>query len=443
MLKSSLKRFFPVLMSVLLLTGWAASAAANTNLDSDYGTPMDEGSGRSAAMGGVGVALLQGSSAVFQNPATLALSDGRFSFDFDFGMNQANEDRFIPLFDGFDNYVAETAIAMNRNTYGFAEGGVLVPFSSRRPMVLSVGVHNRYDVRYDYFEEVRDPDRDSLINDTILQLNEAKSDGVLRAFSVGYGTEFVHGFNVGFAMHRYYGTLTQMVREAPVGLAADVIKLERDLSGTGFSLGAHIQASERLGLGLSFEGPFTVDGAHLRSISLDDGAVVDTLAGDFAIDYPGALSFGFSFHPRNQLRTTFSIQATRRYWEKLEDSYFDAEAAIIEDAGLDAPTLELRDTWDLRMGLEHIFYNGMPMRLGLRYVENYFDKESYRTVFSVGTGYEVGGGYQIGVTGQYHRQTSLQDYVFESKVPGYTAPAQDVKVEDSLIRLVVGVSRVF
>ena len=35
-------------------------------------------------------------------------------------------------------------------------------------------------------------------------------------------------------------------------------------------------------------------------------------------------------------------------------------AAVIE-------TPYVRDTWDLRVGVEHVFYNGMPMRFGLRY----------------------------------------------------------------------------
>jgi len=52
----------------------------------------------------------------------------------------------------------------------------------------------------------------------------------------------------------------------------------------------------------------------------------------------------------------------------------------------------LFDAADVRLGVEHTFYNGMPVRFGFRYVNSYADREAGMSVFSAGTGAAIGQG---------------------------------------------------
>ena len=88
----------------------------------------------------------------------------------------------------------------------------------------------------------------------------------------------------------------------------------------------------------------------------------------------------------------------------------------------------------------------MPLRFGFRFVENYADAASDRSIYSVGIGYDVAG-WQFDATGLYGRQTSRQEFLFSRMVTSagddFDAPPSDTRVEDSVVSLVVGVSRGF
>lgn len=426
-----------------LLMAWGsvlpASSIAVTYLDVQYGTPTGTALARAAAMGATGVSVYQGSQAVVQNPALLALEGERWRGDFAFGVLQASEDRLVPLFDSFNSFVDETTIAVNRNTYAQAQGGLLWRLPFTKPMTLSAGVFERFSFDYDYFEELRDPDFQSNPRDALLQNRTLTVGGRLRSFTAGYGAEVAPHVHLGLAVHRYFGDVE--LNRSVVYVRGDssvTDELDRELDGWGWSIGAHGRPHERIDLGVSFEGPFTVDGNFRRSElrAGGPGAGSAETSSREEIEYPGTLRFGATYRPQNPLLTLFSVEFVRRFWENLDDSF-------LESTG-DAPNL--RDTWDFRVGLEHVFYNGLPLRFGFRYLENYNDHESERSIYSVGIGYRVEA-FRFDVTGLYHRQTSRQGFLFDPAAPiqgGSTVSINsDAKVEDSVLQLVLGVSRTF
>jgi long-subunit fatty acid transport protein len=433
MTKNQSKLLAVSLLTVLMAAG---SAVADTALDAIYGTPEDGASARSLAMGLAGVATFMGSSAVVQNPALLATIDSRAHLDFQVGIREANEDRFVPLYDTFDDLVAETAYALNRNSYASAQGGLVLQLPGEGQGAISVGLYDRYDADFDYEEEVR-----STTTDELEQFNRLSSDGRLRSLSFGYGREILPSIHLGLAAHRYFGTFTQVTEELPLSPVPGNLRFrgreQRELAGWGYTVGAQFTGHERLDLGVSIEGPFTVSGNH--TLRWYDGTSFLPVTGapaegDYEIDYPTTVAFGFAYHPRNDLRTVFTAEARRRFWEKLDDGWAEALAP-----GTD---LGLRNTWDFRMGVEHLFYNGMPARFGFRFVENYADRDSDRVVFSTGTGYAFEA-FRVDLTGQYTRQTSRQDFLFGSGASGVPNPLLTPKVEDSGIRFTMGVSREF
>jgi long-subunit fatty acid transport protein len=310
--------------------------------------------------------------------------------------------------------------------------------------VLAVGLFERYDAEWNYAEQVR-----SATTDDLEVVRDVESDGRLRSWTLAYGTEVLDAARIGIAVHRYFGTMEDVSRVAPVTGAETVSRLSRDLAGWGWTLGALVEAGPRLSVGASFEAPVKLDGSHMRSAAL--GGTPTPLTdvpddGDYEVEYPATVSFGLSLRPRNELRTVFSIEARYRWWENLEDSYVDAEVALAADDAAAAAAVPfaspVRNTWDFRGGVEHRFYNEMPLRFGFRYVQNYADLDSERTVFSAGTGYRLGA-LSIDLTGQYHRQTSRQEFVFDTGASGIANPNVLPKVEDGVVRFVLGVSRGF
>ena len=46
--------------------------------------------------------------------------------------------------------------------------------------------------------------------------------------------------------------------------------------------------------------------------------------------------------------------------------------------------------WDVRAGIEHVFYNGMPVRFGFRWAPSPTDQDVATTAFTFGAGLRVG-----------------------------------------------------
>jgi len=430
----ALFRVFTV--SLVILCSLSGKVAALTFLDISYGTPTGTSLGRGGAMGATGVSLYQGSQAVVNNPALLSLQPQRVHGYFLFGVTHAAEDRLVPLYDSFDAYVNETTIATNRNTYTVAQGGLLWRLPQEHPMTLAAGVYERYDFDYDYFEEVRDPDVFANPRDALLGERTLAVEGLLRSLTAGYGAEIIAPVRLGFSVHYYFGNVDMARKETDFQAnTAETTTIRRELDGWGWTVGGQGSVNEHLDLAVSFEGPFSVSGTHFlkETDTAQTQPVVQELTTQETIDYPGTLRFGAAYRPQNQLATTFSVEGVYRFWSDLDDSF---RTAVLGDS------FTLRDTWDLRIGLEHVFYNGMPVRFGFRYLENYADREASRSIYSAGLGYQFGGTH-FDVTAMYHRQTSRQPFLFDPSRPGFPAPNSDVKVQDSVLQLVFGVSRTF
>lgn len=430
-----------LLLGTVLVLSAAGRPEAATFLDTMYGTPGAAALPRSLAMGGTGVSWMQGSQAVVNNPATLALYQSRFGVDVGLGFWHAGEDRSVPLYDSFDSFVRENTFALNRNTYGDIQGGVLWRVYDEIPMTVAVGIYDRFDFDYNYYEEIRDPSPFVDIRDQIVRTHEWDVDGRIRSASVGYGSQVWGPTHMGVSVHRYFGSMSNTRRVTPVRTPSNGVQqqsMDRDFEGWGYSVGAHGAPTDHLDLAVSWEGEFLVRGT--TTITSFDASDTTTVVAEEWVRYPGTLNFGLTYRPRNILRTTFNAEAVYRFWEELDDSVVEKAVA----AG--ATRQHLRDTWDLRVGLEHIFYNAMPLRFGFRYVENYADQTSDRSIYSVGIGYTFAD-WQLDVTGLYGRQTSRQEFLFDRSVTSggdvFDPPESDTRVEDSVVSLIVGVSRGF
>jgi hypothetical protein len=411
-------------MAAILITLLASVGTARSDsfLDRPWGTPAAGLSARSRGMGGTGVASDNGSFSLADNPAALLLGSGSRA-QLAGGAIRATEDRYVPLFDTFDSFVDEAAIAINDHSYASVAGGGVWDPGRWHGLRLSAGVLERLDPRYDYYDERRT----TATTDQIVSERFIRTQGLLRTASLGAMVPVVPRVGVGVAYHRWFGTLDDrdaLVPRAP-GVSGKVTELSRDLSGNSFTLGAAWRANERVDLGLAYE---TAPSLHDDYTQVEDDSVVSLPQSSVDVRLPARLLMGVTYRPRNSFRTTFALDAVYTPWTDLEDPL---------QAG--APVF---DTWDVRFGLEHVYYNALPGRIGFRYTQAYRLEEADRATFTLGLGYRPGR-FALDLSGELGKRTSRQEPLWPRAEQGPAVGTGRDRVEDTVIRVMLGADFTF
>jgi len=412
-----MKRWLAAILASLALLLAARAARGASFLDRPWGTPEAGLSARSRAMGGTGVALANGAWSLADNPAALALAGGSRVHAAG-GVLRASENRFVPLFDTFDSFVDEGAIAINDHAYASLSGGVAWDPRRWRGVVLAAGVLDRLDPRYDYYDERRT----TATTDQIVSERFIRTRGVLRSASVGAALPLRGGTGVGLAFHRWFGTLEDrdaLVSRAP-GVSGRVTALSRRITGHSFSLGATWRANERLDVGLAYE---TAPRLHDDFTRWQDDSIVSAPQSSVDARLPSRLAFGAAYRPRNAFRTTLALDAVYTPWSELEDPLL--------------PGADFLDTWDVRIGLEHIYYNALPGRIGFRYARSYALREADRATFTFGIGHRMGR-VALDLSGEAGKRNSRQEPLWPRDEQGPAVGAGRDRVEDTVLRVFLG-----
>jgi hypothetical protein len=400
----------------------AGPSAADTALDRYFGTPELGQSVRARSMGGAGSALNHGAYSLVDNPAGMAVTRGSRA-DVGISLSRLSELRFVPLFDTFDSYVDDAAIAVNDHQYAAMTGGIAWDPGLAQGLVLGVGVFDRYDPRYDYYDERRS----TATSDQLLAERFITTRGVLRATSLGAAVPFLSGSAVGASINWYGGNLTS--RDALVPHAststASVSELERRLSGVSLTVGGSARLDERLQAGVAIETPCRLDDDYTQ---VQDGVVISPASSSAHQDLPLRVQGGAAFRPRNAHRTTFAMDVVWMDWSSVEDDL--------------QPSLELRDTWDIRFGLEHVYYNTLPGRIGFRYSHSYIQREADSAALTLGIGYRIQN-ISVDFGGELVKRTSWQEPVWPRDEQGPAVGAGNDRVEDTSARITLGLQASF
>jgi len=426
-----------LILAVLGLLATASTVGAVPQIMTEYGDIMGWRNADINAMGGTGVALYRGGMSNIYNPAMLATADGG-RFDLSFSLEQEHEDRFQPLFDSFDSWVTDAAIASNRDHYwqsGFALAGR--PFGEETPVRAAISLVDRYAFGYRFEEELRNPSPfppggGEPARDAIIEERTRKVTGTLRNLSAGVGVDVDPKISVGATLNYAFGKRNEVnsVRDRIEADNSYNNEDELDINGVNFILGARVVLTERVELGLAWESELSADGTLTQAhYNAADGVTTDTSM-DAYYRYPQIVRAGLTFRPQTDPRTVFTIEGEWTEWSELKDS---------QTAGDEFAT-PLENTMDVRIGLEHLFYNGMPLRFGFRHFDTYADRDAGSSVFSAGVGFNAMEG-QISVSLELGKITSIQphqfpypdDYFGDSYV---TDP--EARVEDTRFRLGVG-----
>jgi hypothetical protein len=427
----------PAVALALLVLG-AVPALAVPQINSSYGDQMAWSGAEINAMGGTGTAVYRGGLSNLFNPSLLTDEQG-YRFDVGGMLDQEHEDRFQPLFDTFDSWVVDAAIASNRHHYwqtGFAASGRFFR-GTTRPVVLSLSLADRYPYSYVFDEELLNPSpfppaQGEPARDLLIEERRREIGGSLRTLSLGGATEVHERLSVGAAVHYAFGTRTELntVRDHVPADGDDSYRTEDELKldGVNFTVGVRGVVNERIEIGLAWESRLIAAG-DLTSVNMDADGWTQTTESAF-VRYPQMFRAGFVFRPRTDPRTVFTIEAEYKPWSELEDS------AVPGD---DNPG-NLRDVTDVRVGLDHTFYNGMPLRFGFRHFDSYADRDASIGVFSSGVGAPVAGG-MMSVSVELSKATSVQGHQFPYPTDFFGDNFHDdpiARVEDTRFRVGVG-----
>lgn len=421
--KCDLRRLLAVIACGAALGLAAPAALAGSALNFLYGEPETFIGAEINAMGGTGAAVFRGGASNVLNPALLTGVEG-YRLDLGLSLDQRHEDRFTPLWDSFGNYVVDTAIASNRqHSFGTGFGFAADLEKYGLPLAAGISLIDRYDFGYDFEEEIRNPTTYTDGRDQILQERGLEVEGVLRDLSLGVAWEADPRFSFGAAVHYAFGDRDEhwLVRDFEDPASGLDERREFDMSGVNFSLGTSVALDERLTLGFSWETPLTVDGDADTTLA-PFAAPLEDYPGEGEVEYPSRYRFGMAYYPRNELRTVFTVDMILSRWSDLTDDRF-AEDPVLED------------TYDVRIGLQHVFYNGVPLRFGFRHVDSYADFEAGRSTFTAGIGKPLAAG-MIDVSVELGKITYNQEHWFE--YPADYESAADARVEETNFRLGVG-----
>lgn len=415
-----------ILLLAALGLGLAPGAAAGWSfLDRAYGTTELGLSPRARALGGAGAALPAGGWSLVENPALLAAAPGRRAH-VAASFARASENRYVPLFDTFDSYVDETAIAVNDHGYAAADAALAWGDVRGSGVALAAGVFGRADARYDYADERR-----SVTTDRIVSTRTIETRGLLRSAALGIaapawrGRAFTTG--VGAAFHRWFGTLDDRDALAPYLAPGDAVvtRERRRLEGWSLAVGATATAGDRVRAGVCYETSPRLDDAFTR---WRDGAIVEGPDAGGTLRLPPRVQAGLSVRPRGAPRSTAAMDLVFVPWSKAHDP---------RRAG--GP---LHDVWEARFGLEHVFHDDVPARVGFRYASSYGMVEADRAVFTFGVGWRAARAH-FDVAGEVGKRNSRQAPLWTRPDPGPAVGLGSDRVEDTLVRLTAGAEWAF
>lgn len=405
----------------------AGAAVAGPQVTTTYGDPFTWLGAESAAMGGTGAATYRGGLSTVFNPAFLVVETGR-RLDAGIVLDQEHEDRFQPLFDSFESWVIDAAIASNRHHHWQSGFGLAARVGKGpRAVALGLSLTDRFPYGYRFSEELRNPSpfppgSGEPARDMLIAIRERTVTGTLRALSFGAAAEAGEKVSFGAALNYYYGTRRDASSSIDLDNAganesyrtSDELKLD----GANATLGARARLSERVDLGVAVETGLRATGDwRQQDFAVSPAAAVDTTSSAF-LDYPWCARAGLAFRPRNDLRTLFTVEIEYRPWSDLRDGTLDDATPILHDAA------------DVRLGVEHVFYNGMPLRFGFRHLASYADRDAAVTAFTAGTAARVGEG-RLNASVELAKTTSVLGHQF----PYPTAYFGDAFVADPMARV--------
>lgn len=392
-----------IFLGIILIcfTGYLFSYSLYENYELGLGKRVSHFDARSSAMGGTGTAGGVNILDNMVNPANIGFLSEGLNLQFIFDVTQLEENRSMPMFNFFDSYVADATYASNTNFFtdialgasykmAFDDFSVTAAFDYR-PFIN----FNAY-----YEEQVRNNEGSDLDNyPPIIAKNYLESEGDI--YSFGFTAAFAYnrdqerylrknvlGINVNMLSGDHFLERriiwSEFSKELAVLNDVEEILIDQDYDGVSLTFGLKSEISERVTAGLMYMPSFSMNWENKQHNIKDD------------FDYPSIVRLGVKYRPRNILKTSFHCDVEIVNWSDVSD-HFD-------------------NSTNYYIGVEHVFPNTVPLRLGFNYVtspsSSLTDIPSPIAVPTVtaGTGFKIYGDLFLDIAGEFsHRKYETMD----------------------------------
>ncbi len=368
-----------MILVVLFTTPLVAQKVDLNLMKIEYGRDHAFTTARSMSLAGAAIAGGDAFMAALQNPALATRAQGMLSASAGFGFYKLEEDRAYPYYDNFGGFVDYGSYYFNKAWYQNAYGLVSarLPFSFLKHAGFTFGYTPFKDFNYDYFEEVRGEDFD----DTLLAYNVFNSNGTLYSVPLAFAYEplrdkgILDYFSLGVGLRLLTGDIEQNWRieskDPVVAALAYETNLSRSLDNTPIiaSLGLDYQLFKRLSGALVYSFPYAIK-FQTDTLGVNAGGYKHELF------YPAEIKIGFSYRFQNILAARLFTTYEYTFWSEFED-------VRLSEKPFD-------DTYTIKAGVEHIFFNNVPFRLGFHFGSLRESRDYTQTILTIGTGMHIG-----------------------------------------------------
>jgi hypothetical protein len=353
---------------------------------------------RSLALGGAGTVSLAAPGAMIYNPASLTQIDKTMSLDISLSSRKLEERRSYPLYDRFDSILLNSTYVINNNWYPEFQGGLTfnIPAGKMSPLVVAVGTYLEIDHEYTYLEEVRE----NIFGDRLIAYNRIRAEGTLRRYAAAISSAFppLPGLSLGIQAGLLQGNINyqEEVNYVQENQRVEFTKQSRELDNTPvvFSFGTVYRASERISAGFDIVLPYSVE---FKSVTNGD-ELRET------IEYPLKINGGFEFRARQKLQARLNIDIGYEFWSSV---------SYKSQIGGNIPTSQkFDDVFYFKTGIEHIFFNKIPFRVGAQYRTSYLARGTTQTLLGAGTGF-FKKAWQVDISGAFSRVNYRWEDLFD------------------------------
>jgi len=397
-------RIIRLFIAVSVLAVSAFAQLGNLNFDKmRYGEENFSYSARMLGLAGSGMALQGALGQTVANPALAVTTQKGLTLQAGFALNKSVENREYPYYDSFVGFNDYGSYAYNNNWYygGYFHARYLLPKVLGNPLAVQAGWQPFRDFRYDYVEEVRDPvDK----TDKLLGYNWLKEDGLLQMGYAGIAYRVLPKLSVGISVGFLMGDIDSTRHTEPKVGEGVYPRLDetrsRTLSGTPFlfNAGLHYQLSERMALAFAFRAPYEI--RFDASVKKNDGNIVKFTE---TITYPTRLGLGVDYRFQNILQARVFADFYYEFWSNFSDSRLN--------------TGNYRDIYIIRTGVEHIFFDTLPFRIGFAFNPLPQNRDLTRTLITIGTGWQAGA-LRIDAAAGLTNQQYFQNDIFPNSLFG-------------------------
>ena len=374
----------------------------------NYGYENQYMTARSLGLAGAGVAGDDASASIFLNPALAVYSKSWLNLNTGLSVYKLEEDRSFPYYDNFGGFVDYGSYVYNKYWYSqfYSVLTSRLPFDNLLGLSIATGFVPFQSFDYDYLEEVRS----DYYGDALLAYNQISSDGVLNAipFNIAFKpvdkllSDSKISIAIGAGVKILTGSINQLKKVETKTASLSGLDYEnknkRDLDNLPVipSAGIRIKIGDRFSFGSALRLPYDIK--FINKI-YETNALKDTAyTVDQKLSYPMKLSLGTEYRFQNILEARIFTDFIYTFWENFKDSE-------TEDLNFD-------NTYDVRAGIEHIFFNKVPFRVGFDYGTLRESKNYSRAVLSAGTGIIMNNlqlDMAVGISSLVYRQADMFD----------------------------------